>query len=406
MSEVNTPIELLPEPLPYLHAVSELLKVQESNAWDLFLSSEIVEEDCESIRLDLLKNAYRMSSEYDSVFYALAQQAAEALGIDPRITLYHGGSSESNAMILYIPGEAHIVFSGDVLKVLSKDELLGVMAHELGHYKLYQIEEGAFYTAQRMLSAAAATGDPAYAISDSRFRRASEIYADRCALAVCGDFRPVITGLVKVHTSLEQVDAEGYLQQAEEVLNKIESGEEYRDHPETYIRAKALALWQNKDAGCDTQINTMLEGKRALTNLDIVGRAELAELTQRFVSALLEPSWFQTEAVLGQAKLMFEDFEAGMEQMHTVSLHIPWDEESLKNYFYYLMLDFALVDAQLEETPMAWVLSVADRVDLLEDFEKVARKELKTTKKEMMRIFESAPKLMNKAQSQDAGGES
>ena len=190
MPDVNATIGLVPEPLPYLRAVCDLLRAQESDAWDVFLSSEIVEEDCESIRLDLLKNAYRMSLETDAEFYALAQQAAEALEIDPVITLYHGGSSENNAMILYIPGEAHIVFSGDVLKTLAKDELLGVMAHELGHYKLYHVDEGAFYTAQRMLSAAASTGDPAYVISDSRYRRASEVYADRCALAVCGDFHP------------------------------------------------------------------------------------------------------------------------------------------------------------------------------------------------------------------------
>ena len=405
MSEVHTATTpLLPEPLAYHRAVRDVLKGNNAAVWETFTSSDIVEEDCEAVRLDLLKNTYRLSKDSDAEYYELAENAAGILGISPTITLYHGGGSDKNAMIAYIPGEAHIIFYGNILQSLTQEEIQGVLAHELGHYRLYEVDEGAYYTAQRMLGNATSHSDSSYTISHSRFQRASEIYADRCALAVCNDYHPLVSSLIKLHTSLERIDVDAYLKQAEEVLTQDKSVTEFTTHPETYIRARALALWDADPTGCEEEVQNLLVGQPELNGLDIVQQAHYSAVTEEFLEVLLSPPWFQTEAVLGQAKLLFPDFKVSDVSLDEVLPTFPWAHESLQSYLFFLMLDFTIVDEALEEAPLAWVLTLADRVELLEEFEKVARKELKTTKKEMMRIFDMAPKLLDEAIAQAAKG--
>ncbi|GAB5352375.1 M48 family metalloprotease [Qipengyuania sp. 483] len=39
-----------------------------------------------------------------------------------------------NALLVYMPGEIHFVFFSPILEKLAKEELLGLMGHELSHF--------------------------------------------------------------------------------------------------------------------------------------------------------------------------------------------------------------------------------------------------------------------------------
>ena len=93
------------------------------------------------------------------------------------------------------------------------------------------------------------------------------------------------------------------------MLSQDSSVTEFTSHPETYIRARALALWDADSTGCEDEIQKLLVGLPELNGLDIVQQAHYSAVTEEFLEALLSPPWFQTEAVLGQAKLLFPDFE-------------------------------------------------------------------------------------------------
>lgn len=396
----------LPLPLPYMARVRNLLKEHEPEVWSAIAGDRIAEQEVEAIRLDLLKRAYRLSPEGEADHYAMAAEVAERLEIAPRITLYQHGGADTNAMLFYIAGEAHIVFYGNLLKQLAPEELRSVIAHELGHYRLYEIENGDHYVTRRMLSGAArhAAAAPAHFITDARYQRAMELYADRCALSACGDLEPVISGLLKVHVGLDKVNVPAYLKQAEEVLAKEARGNAHVDHPEMFIRARALALWQADPTGCEPEIQRMLDDVPNLEKLDLPGQYQLAETTERFLAAILAPAWLRTDAILGQIRVAFPDFRPEGARLDDVLADIKDAPPEFGDYFHYLLLDIATADPDLDDAPMAWAMTVAEKTGRLDAFEKLARKELKQTRKALMAIHEKAERLLADAAAQHAKG--
>lgn len=397
----------LPAPLPYLAEVRDLLRFREPEVWATVSGDTAADHHVEQVRLDLLKRAYRLSPEGEADHYAMAAEVAKRLEISPKTTLYQQGGADTNAMLYYIEGEAHVVFYGNLLKSLTPEELRGVLAHELGHYRLYQIDRGDYYVARRLLGGAtrhAATA-PTHLITDARFQRAMELYADRCALVACGGLDPVVSGLLKVHVGMEKVHVAGYLKQAEEVLAQHGKGEVHVDHPELFIRARALALWAENPGGCEPEIQRMLDGEPALERLDLPGQYRLAETTERFLSALLAPPWLRTDAVLGQIKIALPEFKPGTANLDEALEAIASAPAAFEEYFHYLLLDIATADPDLDDAPMAWALTVAEKAGRLENFEKLARKELKQTKKALLGIHKKAGKLLEDAAAQHAKGD-
>src|SRR4029434_8591240 len=115
-------------------------------------------------------------------------------------------------------GEAHIVFTGPILSTLKGAELDALIAHELAHYRLWDMDDGDYLVADRLLMAAA--NDPRAASSHvqtaRRFRLYAEVFADRGSLAGCGQLEAAVAALVKTETGLPEVSAKSYLRQADE----------------------------------------------------------------------------------------------------------------------------------------------------------------------------------------------
>ncbi|HYG36374.1 MAG TPA: M48 family metalloprotease [Clostridia bacterium] len=389
------------EPLPFHVEARDYLKSHERELWNWFASAQEKANYTENLRLELLKSTYRLDTDGHPELYANVNEVKARLQLDIPITLYQAqNTSQLNACLFFIPEEGHIVFSGPVLTLLSAEELKAVLGHELAHYHLWGREGGEFHIADRLLQAVA--NDPRAASSHEqtarRYQLYTEIYADRGALQVTGDINPVVAGLVKVQTGLSQVSAPGYLKQADEIFAKGNVATEGVSHPEAFIRARALTLWQEQREDSSERIMEMIEGATALEELDLIGQSRLTRDTQRLLEYFLQPKWFQTPAVLGHARLFFNDFQPSPSRDGKALEGLRFKESKLSEYFCYLLLDFVTADPELDELPLAAALELSRQLEIDSQFEKLAAKELKMKVRDVRRLKEHAPEMLAKAE--------
>ena len=403
-SEMDTVAQEL-APLPYQVGVRDYVKTRERELWNWFASAQAQADYTEHLRLSLLKTTYRLDPAGHPELYRGVEEAKARLGLEIPVTAYQAQESpQSNAMLCFIRGEGHLLFSGQALALLNADELKSVIGHELAHYKLWSHDEGEFHITDRLLQAVAA--DPRAAASHEetarRYQLYTEIFADRGSLLVTGDLHRVIAGLVKMQTGLAQVSAAGYLQQAEEIFAHGNVATEEVSHPEAFIRARALALWQEQKEKAEEAIGAMIEGSAALDALDLPGQERLTKTTRRLLEHFLRPKWFQTAAVVGHAKLFFDDFQPAAGTADRLPDDLRLSDSKLREYVCYLLLDFVAVDPELDEVPLAAALQFSERLELNGQFEKLAAKELKLKARDLKRIKEQAAEMLAKA---EANGE-
>jgi hypothetical protein len=389
------------DPLPYHVEVREYLKSRERELWNWFASAQAKADYTENLRLQLLKSTYRLDAEGHPELYTSLTEAKARLQLDIPVTLYQAqNSSQLNASLFFIPGEGHIVFSGPVLTLLNADELKSLIGHELAHYHLWCQNGGEFHIADRLLEAVA--NDPRASASHEqtarRYQLYTEIFADRGSLCVTNDVNPVVAGLVKVQTGLSQVSAPSYLKQAEEIFAKGNVATEGVSHPEAFIRARALALWQEQREDVSARISEMIEGAFALEDLDLPGQARMTRQTRRLLEYFLQPKWFQTPAVLGHARLFFDDFQPVPTRDPAVLDGFKSAEGKFGEYVCYLLLDFVTADPELDDMPLAAALDLSRQLELDTQFEKLAARELKMKVRDVRRLKEQAAEMLAKAE--------
>jgi hypothetical protein len=321
--------------------------------------------------------------------------------LDIPVTIYQAQqNSGNNAALYFVADQACIVFSGSLLSLLTPEELESVIGHELAHYHLWRNHDGEFLVADRLLETIATNpGAAASHIQSARwYRLYTEIFADRGSLLVTNDLHAVVSSLVKVQTGLAQVSASSYLKQADEIFRKADVKTVELSHPEAFIRTRALALWTEGKADVTEQISAMIEGAASLDEIDLLGQSRLTALTRRLIEQLLRPKWFQSQAVLGHAKLFFSDFQPARTLDDALPKDVNFIDPKLREYLCFLLLDFAAADPELEEAPLAAAFELSRQINLREMFEKLATKELKLRPRDLKRIRESGPELLRKAE--------
>lgn len=382
------PLTLIP--LPQHRALADWLRQEEQEVWRWFEGKEKTATDAEQVRLSLLRDTYRMEAEGHPEVFREIEAACTALGLTAAVYAYQAQQhTEPNAAVCHLPGEAHVIFSGPILSLLSPEELRGVIGHELAHHHLWQMEGGAFFLTDRILNSAAShpAAEPAHAQSARVWRLATELFADRGAYLATGSLEATVAGLVKATTGLAQVSAKSYLAQAAEIFSKSKPKIDQLTHPETFIRARALQLWVEEDESLDETIARMLDLDEGLDELSLVQQSEMVALTRRFLAHLLEPVWFQTEAVLAHARLFFREFKAAPDA--AIITELAERPASHREYFAQLMLDFCAVDPDLHDQPVSRCLEFARDLECLGAFEKLLTKELKLKAKELKKIKEA-----------------
>lgn len=387
-----------PVPLPYHRAIVEHLQAEEQSLWQWFTSSDKRKDEGEGVRLDLLKSTYRLESQAQPELYGLANEVRERMGLQCSLTLYQAQTSNSlNASLAYLPGEAHVVLAGPVASVLSENELRAVFAHELAHFLFFEMDGGANLIAADLLRAMAADAGGIAAAESARLHYLwTEIYADRWACHVSEDTTAAIAALIKIETGVNQVNAESYLRQADEIFAKGNVTTDHFSHPETYIRARALKLWAEQADDAQPEIERMIEGGLNLNRLDLLAQRRAAKLTRHFIQQLLLPQWFRTEAVLAHARQFFADFDVDAQSVPDGSIEreLKTADSSLCDYLCYLMLDFVTVDRELGDVALAAALIQARRLGIHERFAELAQKELSLGKKAFAKIDKGAETLI------------
>jgi hypothetical protein len=393
-------------PLAYHLEIAARLEALEPRGWALFTSAarqdpataaetasgsgDVPGDDLEQ---QLLRHAYRMELKAHPKIHTAARRAADALGLTVPISIYQLESMEqANAALAFRRDEAVIALSGNLLALLTDEELVACFGHELAHHRLWTADDGRVLVADRFLGALTidAATPPYYLETGRRFDLATELFADRGSLLASGSLEVTVTSLVKVATGLTEVDPASFLRQARDA--RLDRGADGTSHPETVLRAWALERWQAGDG--DAATSTLLGRSLDIERLDLLDRERLDAMTRRLVHDVLAPEWIRTDAVIGHARQFMVDITPGVaasggwfrgagtgQSAHAppeaVATRVPDDAPTeTRRYLSYVLLDLATVDADLADESLVECLAVAREAGFEETFEEVARKEL------------------------------
>lgn len=350
--------------------------------WSWFAEEANKVQQIEEFKSSLLKNTYRLDRESHGNLYSLVDEACKVLAIDAEVTLYQENNSvQLNAGVSIIDKEAHIVLSGNLIALLSDDELKALLAHELSHYLFYKIDDEQFEVTQRIVLALANDSRSEDAMIETAriFQLYMELFCDIGSLKVCKDFKTVVQMLVKVNTGLTTVNAESYLEQAREIIKADSGATQNQSHPESYIRCLALQQYQEKPQDYSSRMGKLIEGELDLNQLDIFEQTEMQKHSRHLLQLVLVPDWMNNSAMTTLCKQYFPDFYRDANHSKTTELAKVLEnvKHSVKSYFSYVLLDFSMVDKDMEGAPMGHTLELSELLGIKDVYEKVIRKELK-----------------------------
>lgn len=279
-------IELVPP--RYLRELKEHLKSREPELWDWFVESSQKADEAENTgaELELLKSAISLTGGPHQSLAAEAQVLAAQLGLTDDIQLYQAiDEQQRNARVLTFGGAIRIVFSGDLLDLLTDAEVRTVLLHELAHVVLWRLDEGDFRVLDAMIHRLADESvDPAVAESARRVSLHTEVWADAVALQLLDDLPTSVSTLMKVGSGLRHVDPDAYLRQAERILNEDRSKSTAHTHPEPHRRVACLAL-QASGADREDHIALLVEGHDDLDTIDLLGQLRVQRLVDQVLAA-------------------------------------------------------------------------------------------------------------------------
>jgi hypothetical protein len=223
-------------------------------------------------------------------------------------------------------------------------------AERQARMKLYTVGNGELEIADRIVAAIVEREDfdTSYLETARLFQRYTRIYGDRCAGEVTAD----------------PTDSE---------------------YPQ---RVRALQLWREQGDAAAKAISRIVEGPRELGRLDIFSQAALRELTRVFIFEFLRPDWIRTPSMTALAYAYFADlswnqgddgltdepggegtvryFSAGARAQLADGL--AGVHGSVRDYFAFVLLDFVLADASLEERAAARARAFAADLTLADTF--------------------------------------
>lgn len=395
MNAVTTEVGKL-TPLPYHLELADYLKRHEPEVWRWEESrdrpQDLSTERREALRLELLRDSYRIPLDAHPEIHACLQQAMDKLGLLVPATLYQSSALESNASLVFVPGEIHIILHGRLLEQMSGDELTSIFGHELAHYLLWSSDQGKYYVLERILRGALESDyhNPALRETYRRYLLHTELYADRGSAVAVGAVEPVIAALVKFQTGSSQVDAKAYLQQAEEIAAAAKQKTEAYSHPEVYIRARALLHWWENDPEIDAWITEQLQGRYELEALDFLQQEKLSAMLRSFLTEFLRGTDFVNDAVTAQMRFLFPDWKPNESSKSTEPADLSLLDRSVKRVLNALMMDLCLADPEQQDAMLVHAVKRASALESMEDLAVNLRRDAGLNKREIDKLIKLA----------------
>jgi Zn-dependent protease with chaperone function len=378
-------------PTAYLVALRDLLKASEPELWSFFAASGRREDVAAEARQELLRSAYRLDRVAHAPLVDAAEVAAERLGVTDPVTLYQaqdGAAGGANAGVISLPGEAHIVFSGQLLDLVEDVELVAVVGHEMAHHVLWTLEGGDFWVLDRLVHASASdmAAKPCHEETARLLRLHTELVADRGAvIAVGGDVGPAVSALVKISTGLRAVSGEAYLEQAREVVSAQTEASGGHSHPELFLRAWALDRWCEHGTPSETEVGERIAGPVDLDRLDLLAQRRTESAVVAVLRRFLAHPWAATDAVLAHVRLFDEAAVPERRARKSTVMPAPLDPcpEGLTDLLAYVLLDLATVDEEIAEPALAATFGLSDELGIAKRFDALVAKELDQTAKDV-----------------------
>lgn len=371
------------------HQITTRYFQKQSSVWQFFANHKHKEEQLKEFKTDLLKNSYKFDeSSDDNLLYKKVIQAKEKLNLNIPVVLYQAQHvDEINASIVYLNGEAHIVFSGKLIQLLTDEEMLAIIGHELSHVQLYTQLNGEIEVADRIITAIGnhVASTSAHYETARLFKLYTEIFCDRGAYIVTGNYAPIISSLVKISTGLQSVNADSYIKQAEEIFAADAATKTSGiSHPENFIRARAIWLWHTKGHEAESEIKQMIEGNTNIEELDLFKQQQISTITEQLIKLLLQPHWMQTPQTIALGKQYFGNIQFDeLSDKTNLSSQIENLHNNLQDYLAYILYDFTTTDKTLEDVPLGYSFFLADELKLDKNFASTVKKEKKLTDKKV-----------------------
>lgn len=215
------------------------------------------------LRVQLTGSYLRVNADNFSDIYEKVRAACDILDLPKIPDVYIAAGGDINAFTAGVE-RTLIVLNSGAIDLLTEDELFFVIAHEVGHIKsghvlYYQIAEFLPVIGDIIGSATFGVGDilsTGLQIALLKWKRMSELTADRAGLLACQDVTPAISAMIKIaglpHKFYDSINTEDFIAQAREfealdaeklnMLAKWLSGIE-QTHPWTVMRANQFLAW-------------------------------------------------------------------------------------------------------------------------------------------------------------------
>lgn len=266
MSKMKTFNNISPFAFQYPLDIQAIDTLKKLKGFD-FLCHKMIEYGYEKVRyIDLVANHVKVTPRQCPKIYEIFKDAVETLDVSEP-ALFIGQSPELNA---YASGSENpfIVLNSTLVEMLTEDELLAVIGHELGHIKckhgiysmvadflrdFVDIISGATFGIGNLLSSG-------LELALFTWYRKAELSCDRAALLATQNLDVCLKVLMKLSGGskviAEQMNVEEFVKQADlykemdnDTLNKIYKFllTRYQTHPYSVLRAKEIKMWAESD---------------------------------------------------------------------------------------------------------------------------------------------------------------
>ena len=381
-TEIETP--------SYHVELAEYLQRTEPELWRWFEeSSHVRDRNNDEAELALLKSAYRLDGGAHDVLVGYATLLADRFGLDEKVVLYQQlGTGERNARVFRLNEQIHVVFSGDLLDLLSSDEQHAVLAHELAHIALWERDEGTYLVLDHLVHRLASEQGASDALIETarRLRLHTEVWADAAATTMVDDVETVVAAVVKVNAGLRHVDATAYLRQAAQILERDSGASESWSHPELHIRVACIEARERESSS--ELINALVSGKDDLDRLDLLGQVRMQELTRRVLatgkSAIPSSGGADTYA------RSYPDLDVESAQPLPVG-ELADHEPSVRWMSAAILVDLVLADGATDTLDeVRGVSAAAERLGVATEFDKILGRATERSAAEAARLREDA----------------